>query len=119
MRWALAQHNGFKRELSKLERRDVEAIRGALDRLRDQLDRVGSIDPRKVFSSDALTRIPDLQPLHASGIPGSYRLRVGRHRVALALLPAEQLVLLTVVTRRGEATYATLPALHRKRVIDR
>ena len=66
-------------ESSKLDARDADAVRGALSRVRDQLDRVGSLDPRKVFSSGALARIPDLQPLHASGIPGSYRLRVGRH----------------------------------------
>ena len=53
MGWRLAQHNGFKRELSKLGAHDADAIRTALARLRDQLDRVGSLDPRKVFSSGA------------------------------------------------------------------
>jgi mRNA-degrading endonuclease RelE of RelBE toxin-antitoxin system len=87
--------------------------------VRDQLDRVGSLDPRKVFSSGALAPIPDLQPLHATGFPGSYRLRVGRHRVARALLPDERLILVTTVARRGDSTYDALPALHRKRVLDR
>lgn len=50
MVWELAQHNGFKRELSKPDGRDAGAVRAALHRLKDQLDRVGTLDPRKVFS---------------------------------------------------------------------
>ena len=119
MGWTVAQHNRFKRELSKLDSRDADAILAALARVRDQLDRIGSLDPRKVFSSGVLAPIPDLQPLHASGIPGSYRLRVGRHRVALALLPAERLILLTVAARRDDSTYDKLPELHRKRFNER
>ena len=87
--------------------------------MKKQLDRVGSVDPRKAFSSDALAPVPDLQPLRATGIPGSYRLRVGRHRVTLAILPDERLVLLTVLARRDESTYDKLPELHRKRFADR
>src|ERR1051325_3509741 len=91
MGWALAQHRGFARELAKLDRADAEAVRASLDRLKAQLDRVGSVDPRKAFSSETLSPLPDLQSLRATGIPGSYRLRVGRHRVALAILPGERL----------------------------
>src|SRR5436309_1937126 len=109
MGWALAQHRGFAREFAKLARAQADAVRGALDNVRGQLDRVGSLDPRKVYSSNALTPTPDLQPLRGTGIPGSYRLRVGRYRIALAILPDERLVLLTVLTRRDESTYDKLP----------
>jgi mRNA-degrading endonuclease RelE of RelBE toxin-antitoxin system len=119
MGWTLAQHRGFARELAKLDRADADAVRASLERLRAQLDRAGSIDPRKTFSSEALSPVPDLQPLRATGIPGSYRLRVGRHRVALAILPDERLVLFTVLARRDETTYDKLPELHRKRFADR
>jgi mRNA-degrading endonuclease RelE of RelBE toxin-antitoxin system len=119
MGWELAQHNGFERELSKVDVRDADKIRAALHRLKDQLDRLGTLDPRKVFSSAGVDPGVDLQPLHSTGIPGSYRLRVGRHRVALAILPDEQLVLLTAVARRDDSTYAKLPQLHRKRFADR
>ncbi len=119
MGWALAQHRGFARELAKLDRADADVVRATLERLRTQLDRVSSLDPRKAFSSETLSPIPDLQPLRATGIPGSYRLRVGRHRVALAILPDERLVLLSVLARRDESTYDKLPELHRKRIADR
>lgn len=119
MGWALAQHNGFKRELSKLDARDADKVRAALHRLKDQFDRLGTLDPRKVFSSGSIAAGVDLQPLHSSGIPGSYRLRVGRHRAALAILPDERLVLLTVVAKRDDSTYDKLPQLHRKRFADR
>lgn len=119
MGWELAQHNGFKRELSKVEAKDADAIRAALHRLRAQLDELGTVDPRKVFSSGTIAASVDLQPLHSTGIPGSYRLRVGRYRVALAILPDEHLVLLTIVAKRDDSTYDKLPALHRKRFADR
>ena len=113
MGWAIAQHRGFAREFGKLEAADADVIRAALSRVRDQLERVGSLDPRKIFSSGMLDRVSDLQPLRCTG------LRVGRHRVALAILPDERLVLLTVVARRDESTYDKLPDLHRKRFADR
>lgn len=119
MGWELAQHNGFKRELSKLDGRDADTIRVALRRLKAQLDRVNTLDPRKVFSSGSIAAGVDLQPLHSTGIPGSYRLRVGRYRITLAILPDERLVLLTAVEKRDDSTYDKLPALHRKRFGDR
>lgn len=46
----------------------------------------------------------------AARIPGSYPLRMGRYRVALAILPDEHLVLSTVAAKRDDSTYDRLPA---------
>ncbi|MBW3582308.1 MAG: hypothetical protein KY455_04335 [Euryarchaeota archaeon] len=90
-----------------------------LARLVRHLDDEGDLDSRTTFSSGPPVPAPDLAPLRASGIPGSYRMRVGPYRLALALLPDERLVLVTVAVRRDDNTYSTLPDLHRKRFRDR
>lgn len=119
MAWSILAHHGFRRELKKLESPDAERAKEALARLVEQLDRVASVDPRKVAASGALAPVPDLQPLQATGIPGSYRLRAGTLRISLALLPDERVVLVTAVARRGESTYDNLPEIHRRRFHDR
>jgi mRNA-degrading endonuclease RelE of RelBE toxin-antitoxin system len=117
--WAVVAHHGFQRELKKLEAEDSLRVKEALAAIVAQLDRLGSLDPRKVAGSGGLAPVPDLQPLQATGIPGSYRLRAGRFRVSLALLPDERLMLVTAIARRGESTYDSLPEVHRRRFYDR
>ncbi|MBI4392990.1 MAG: hypothetical protein HY556_04215 [Euryarchaeota archaeon] len=119
MSWRISAHVGFQREFSNLVVDDADRVRDALARITAQLDRIASVDPRRVFASGTLTPVPDLVPLAGTGIPGSYRLRVGKYRLSLALLPSEKLVLVTAIARRTDATYPKLPDLHRRRFNDR
>lgn len=118
MPWRTHAHKQCHKELDKLPDEDRSRILEAIDRLTDALDDVGSVDPRKVMGSRRLDAAPDLQPLSGTGVPGSYRLRAGDLRVTLALLPDEEMVVVTAVARRDDATYDRLVERHRTRFHD-
>lgn len=119
MVWELRAHRRFRKDLDKLQTEDRERVLDGLRGLAAVLDEVDSLDPRRVAASGSLEPVPDLRPLKGTGIPGSYRLRVGPWRVAVALLPDEEIVLVTVLDRRDSSTYDTLADLHARRFQDR
>lgn len=119
MAWAVRGHDAFHKELNKLPGEDEQRVREALRNLRDHLERVGSVNPGHVLRSQPLSRVPDLRPLHAADTPGSYRLRTGNHRVALTILPDEQMVAVTGVAQRDQRTYDKLVERHDTRMRDR
>lgn len=119
MVWELRAHKRFRRDLDKLQGSERDRILKGLRDLAALLDDLDSLDPRRVAASGALDPVPDLRPLKGTGVPGSYRLRVGPWRVAVALLPDEEIVLVTVLDRRDSATYDRMPDLHAQRFRDR
>lgn len=119
MAWEVHAHKRFRKDLDKLPGEAGDRILNALRDLADHLGAVDSLDPRQVAAAGSLEPVPDIRPLKRTGVPGSYRLRVGPWRVALALLPDEEIVLVTVVDRRDSATYDKMPDLHARRFRDR
>lgn len=119
MKWQAQAHTGFQRELKQLGLEDDKRIKEGVRRLLLAVASKGDPDSRETFLSGPIVPGVDLQPLRGSRVPGSYRLRVGRFRIALVILPDEKLVILTVVVRRDDTSYRNLPRLHRKRFHDR
>lgn len=119
MVWEAVAHKGFLRDLRRIGLEGDPRIKTGINRLLGLLENKGRPDPHDTFKMGTIVPGVDLEPLRASGIPGSYRLRIGQFRIALAILPDESLVLLTVVTRRDGTSYRNLPKLHRKRFHDR
>lgn len=91
---------GFLRELGRMATKDQDQLRRALDGLRAHPN-----------------EHPQLVRLHGSGYPGSFRLRVGPHRIIGILLASQGLVFLTTVfTKKRESDYVQALARHDTRL---
>lgn len=90
----------FLRELDKMPPAEGQQVRRALDGLRNHP-----------------AAHPQLVRLHGSNYPGSFRLRVGSHRVLGILLASQDLVFLTTVfTKKRDSDYNKALTRHQTRL---
>lgn len=119
MPWEIHAHEAFREELADLESRERRRVRDGVLELGPYLEATGGrVGPAAPPLDPSVPR-PDLEPLQGASIRESYRLRVGSFRVTLALLPAEEMVLVTALRRRSDTAYRVLVKEHERRVRDR
>lgn len=119
MSWEIHAHEKVVGELNALSGEDRARADAALGDLLGYVDATdGAVRPAAPDLGPDVPR-PDLKPLSGASVRGSYRLRVGDLRLALAILPDESMVLLTALRRRSETTYPELVRVHDRRPADR
>lgn len=91
---------GFAKEMGRMAGSQQETIRGALKGLLDH--------PMEH---------PKVARLHGSRYPGSFRMRIGRHRVLGLVLVSQRLILLTTIfEKKRESDYDQVWVRHEARL---